>query len=95
MFLVGGNLRQPVDRESVAVPPAIRESDLRFVLTRDGREHVIPLPLPRPFALLAPSEIRVGDKVTIDLEPRPALSANTIISVTILGGVVSTVTEQI
>jgi hypothetical protein len=99
VLLVSGNLEQPVNSTpdlSGVLPHDIRENEsLQFAFVRDGRRHVIPLPLPAPFALLAPAQITMGDKVTIDLQPRPALSASTKVSLTILGGVVSTATEQI
>ncbi len=48
------------------------EGATEIVFVREGREHTMRVPLSAPFEIVAPSAITKGDKVTIDLAPRPA-----------------------
>ena len=57
--------------------------DLTVVLVRSGGRTAVPVPLAKPFTVTAsPSTFAVGDKVTIDLSPRPTLSKDTTVEIT-------------
>jgi hypothetical protein len=55
--------------------------NVRFVSPRGHA--VVPVPLARPFTVVAsPSTFAIGDRITIDLSPRPVLSKETTVEIT-------------
>jgi len=53
------------------------QGDTEIVFLRQGREHTLRVPLSAPFQIVAPNEIVKGDKVTIDIAPRPVFAEGT------------------
>jgi hypothetical protein len=51
---------------------------LEVVFVRGGQRAAVPVPLAKPFTVVAsPSQFAIGDKVVIDVSPRPVLSKET------------------
>ena len=60
-----------------------RGEDLNVLFVRARGRTVLPVPLAKPFKVTAsPSAFVIGDKVTIDLSPRPTLSKDTTVVIT-------------